>query len=80
MALEFVVPSENYELGMQGSTSCRNGEAILDKITCLEACNELNIPIREINGGHVCYKHNKGSCRQDGGNGDRATLICKKRN
>ena len=52
MFLEFVVPSENYELGMQGSTSCQNGDVILDKIACQEACNKLKIPIREINGGH----------------------------
>ena len=74
------MPSDNYEFEMQGSTSCQNGEVILDEITCREACNELNIPIKEINGGHVCYKHNKGSCRQDGGNGKQGTLICKKCN
>ena len=58
-------------------SSCDEG-LIYDAKTCRDACKTLNLQQMEILGGELCYKDSQGNCYQNGGNGDSASVICKK--
>ena len=60
--------------------SCRNGSSITDEKSCKEACDELNIIIKETHNGYVCYKKMQGNCYQDGQIRDGDSLVCEEIN
>ena len=70
--------SESYFLEHRGLKTCSNGSMIMDKTECVTACSELGAtPTNNMKNGRPCYRARNGKCRQNGGHGSGASLICK---
>ena len=67
-----------YVFGNVGEYNCPNGNTITDYSTCLKACDQLGLPHKVLENGHICYKDKNEHCYQDGYNQGGAALICKK--
>ena len=70
-----------YFLENAGTKPCRDGSrGVKNNAECASACAELGISSSEkpLWDGNACYKGGKTAvCRQDGNNGNGASLICK---
>ena len=71
-------PEESFFLGKKGEEDCQGGAPITDKATCESACIELDIPVKKLSDGFVCYQNKKGKCFQNGKNNNKSRLVCKK--
>ena len=69
---------ESFFLGKKGKEDCQGGAPITDKATCESACIELDIPVKKLSDGFVCYQNKKGKCFQNGKNNHKSRLVCKK--
>ena len=78
--------SESYAFGAGGTGECLQGDFILDRSACIDACTALNIPqSNNIAGDNKCYMDSQRQCSQDGMHGmsysyydsTKAMMICK---
>ena len=51
---------------------------IIDEDECKAACEELEIPIKTLKDGRICYRAGNGKCRQQNSSGAKWRRICKK--
>ena len=69
---------EAYFVQRRGLKTCSNASLIMDKTECASACNELGATLtNNLQNGKPCYRAGNGKCRQNGGHGLGASLICK---
>ena len=73
----YIFPEDSFFFGNQGQHDCPGGVFIRDETMCKKACTELDLPLKEITGGFVCYKDYRGYCFQTGQNGGGASMVCK---
>lgn len=70
-----------YSSGPKGSGTCSEGEVIMEKAECKDACRKLGVTLANtevrIVGGYACYSDSHGHCFQNGKNGTGASMICK---
>ena len=71
---------EGYFLSHKGELVCTPGTNITNVAECATACSRLDIPIKAIKNGYVCYKDVHHDCYQDGQNGDNDSLVCERGN
>ena len=69
---------EYYFYGNEGKSDCPGGNKITDLATCKHACDDLKLPMMELENGNLCYKDFTGQCYQNGQNGGGASLVCKR--
>ena len=69
-----------YILGETGGKDCEEQGMlnIMDHDECKAACNELEIPIRNLEDTRICYRSTEGTCRQQTKFGPKWSRICKK--
>ena len=70
-------PEESFFLGKKGEKDCQGGAPVTDKATCESACIKLDLPVKKLSDGFVCYKNKKGKCFQNGKNDKKSRLVCK---